>query len=539
MTLLVAETKYEWTTRTEPPRLSRRTRLARWITQHRQSLLIVSTLLALIGILAAWNMDGWPGRINDDEGTYVAEAWAVATRHELAPYTYWYDHPPFGWLTIAAYALLTDGFHRALTAVTVGREVMWIANLVSGASMYVLVRRLGLRRAFAVASVLLFALSPLSMQYHRMVFLDNLAVMWVLAAMALAASNRRSLGAALGSAACLAAGVLSKETSAVLLPAVLWTLIQYSDRRTLAWRLVSFLAPFVALVSAYPLYAILKNELLPGPGHVSLTWALWWQLFGRGSSGSLLDPHSGTFALARSWTDVDPWLLLAGLALAPLGFLVSRIRPAALALLIQVAMMCRGGYMPYPYVISLLPFAAIVIAGVGDGLWRGEWPRFGWRGLSRLPMAPWLQAARHRSGQLAVVAAAGLFAFSVAPAWAMAQHHDMVTDDSRPSLEATRWVEANVPRNAVLLVDDNIWPDLAGRGYTGQIWFYKADLDPAVHREFLRDGYRDVDYVVLGDLAASTINQLPTVGEAIQHSTVVATFGGRSIVIRKVIIPST
>ena len=50
----------------------------------------------------------------DDEGTYTAQAWAIEHWHTLAHYTYWYDHPPIGWLVIAAWTwptqALSDGF---------------------------------------------------------------------------------------------------------------------------------------------------------------------------------------------------------------------------------------------------------------------------------------------------------------------------------------------------------------------------------------------------------------------------------------------
>ncbi len=36
----------------------------------------------------------------DDEGTYVSQALAVLDG-SLAPYTYWYDHPPLGWILLS------------------------------------------------------------------------------------------------------------------------------------------------------------------------------------------------------------------------------------------------------------------------------------------------------------------------------------------------------------------------------------------------------------------------------------------------------
>ncbi len=56
-----------------------------------------STMLIVFAaalVIGAWNVNGAP-MYQDDEGTYVAQAVAVQNGG-LAPYTYWYDHPPFG-----------------------------------------------------------------------------------------------------------------------------------------------------------------------------------------------------------------------------------------------------------------------------------------------------------------------------------------------------------------------------------------------------------------------------------------------------------
>lgn len=226
----------------------------------------------------AWNLQGFPGSVNDDEGTYVAEAWAMVYPHHLSHYTYWYDHPPLGWATIALWAWMTDGFHRVARAVMVGREVMWLATLVSCAMIYVLARRLRFRRVSAAAAVLLFGLGPLDIWYHRMVSLDNLATMWTLAAFAIAASRRQSLAAAFWSGFCFAAATLTKETIVLLIPALVWQLWQYTSSQTRRWNMGIFGAIYILLVSLYPLMAILRGELIPGPGHVSLLWALKYQL---------------------------------------------------------------------------------------------------------------------------------------------------------------------------------------------------------------------------------------------------------------------
>lgn len=54
----------------------------------------------LVGLAQLVNVTGWPV-FGDDEGTYTAQAWAVL-HGDLAHYTYWYDHPPAGWIQLAA-----------------------------------------------------------------------------------------------------------------------------------------------------------------------------------------------------------------------------------------------------------------------------------------------------------------------------------------------------------------------------------------------------------------------------------------------------
>ncbi len=195
--------------------------------KHRVSAAILGILLIIVGLATAWNLEGWPGRVDDDEGTYVAQAWAVIYEHTLTHYSYWYDHPPLGWIQIAAFAWVTDGFNRVAAAVYVGREFMWCLTLVGCVLVYVLCRRLQLRRATSTAAVLLFGLSPIAQYYHRMVSLDNLETLWVLAALVAATSTRRGWGPALRTGACTAIAVLSKETAIILIPIIAWVLWQH------------------------------------------------------------------------------------------------------------------------------------------------------------------------------------------------------------------------------------------------------------------------------------------------------------------------
>src|ERR1700722_10639206 len=164
------------TARVESARASR-------FARHKVSAGVLAGLLVIVGLATAWNLEGWPGRVDDDEGTYVAQAWAIVYEHTLTHYSYWYDHPPLGWIQIAAFAWITDGFNRVAAAVFVGREFMWCLTLAGCVLLYVLCRRLRLRRATAAVAVLLFGLSPIAQYFHRMGSLDNIETLWGVAAL--------------------------------------------------------------------------------------------------------------------------------------------------------------------------------------------------------------------------------------------------------------------------------------------------------------------------------------------------------------------
>lgn len=498
-----------WTT-PPAPAAQQRSRLLSWAQLHRQSLAIGAALLAVCGVLHGINLNGWPERVGDDEGTYAAQAWAMLTKGEIAYYTYWYDHPFGGWLQIAAIFRISDVLNWTSTAVQASRDTMLVFHLISCGLVFLIARRLNLRRPLAVLAVLIFSLSPLALQYQRMAFLDNISTMWVLAAAAFALSPRRSLTSIVGAGASLAFAFWSKETSVLLAPGIIWMAWQNRDVRNWHYLRAAGLFVFAAIVAIWPLYALIKNELLPGPNHVSLTAAVQFQLFSRPSSGSLLTPGSGTRKLVDTWLAQDPFLMWGGLAAALLALAVRRLRPVAFLFLFQVAAMCRDGYLPYAYVTAMIPFAALSIAGAANAL----------------PWAALREGARlKRRTETAAVALAALLAGALVIAdWAPQWEKAVTAHEERPSYQGEQWIMANVPRSATIIVDDNVWTDLVRNGYQQAVWLYKVDLDPTV-RATLADGWRSVDYVAVGALDPDTLANSPQVAEALQHSHVVADYG--------------
>ena len=462
-------------------------------------------------------MAGYP-RWVDDPGTYLSQAWSFQYERALSPYSYFYDHAPAGWMQLGLWSMLTDGFGRHATAIGFGNECMLIAKVVSAGLLYVLGRRLGISRPGAAAVVLLFGLCPLELVYSRWTFLDNLVTPWLLLAFVLAYSPRRSIAAATGAAMSFAMAALTKETALILLPAFVWAVAQNLDRRNRSQ--VIAVAAFCGclLMALYPLYALYKGELLPAPDRNSLLGTAQWQLLQRQSSGSLLDPHSGTAATFAGWLRFDRILLLSGAGRDP----VRVLRPAAAAGRARPGhRLARAAARRLPAVHARADAAAVERAA------RRRCAGAGGRQRAAVRPAPARSPAGGPAGpgpscalSWSMVAAVALGA--TVASWAPSLRQMTSVTAEPPLRSAERWVADNVPRNKVLVVHDAIWTDLVQKyGYQPRpIIVYKLDTDPAVRASLHR-----IDYLVLPNWYYQTPDgesKYPTVMEARKHAVPVA-----------------
>ncbi|MEU6556013.1 phospholipid carrier-dependent glycosyltransferase [Streptomyces sp. NPDC046915] len=503
-----------------------RTRPPLRLRSSRPDLLLCGALLTAILVVQGWNIADYP-TLSDDEGTYLAQAWAVQQGRGLAHYTYWYDHPPLGWIQIALLTWIPSALSPGSMTVGTMRVAMLLISAVSAVLVYVLGRRLSLPRWAAGLGMALFGLSPLSVVLQREIFLDNIAVMWLLLAFCLAASPSRHLWHHFGAGLAAAAGVLTKETMLVVLPALFVTMWRHSHRDTRKFALTGAVTACALIGFSYPLFALLKGELFPGSGHVSLWDGVKYQM-SRPGSGFILDRSSGSFGVLHSWLYYDRVLPLGGLAGALLLLATWRwsvtaralAGPALTVAILAAVAMRPNGYLPAMYVIGALPFLALVLAGGAASVAHAVLRR--WRAESE---KPYVTGGRYA---LAAVLALAASAY-VVPHWYDGDRTAVTADANAPYRQASKWLGSKVgdPEDTRVLVDDALWLDLVHAGYRpglGAIWFYKADLDPAVTRT-MPHGWRDLDYVVASPTVRRDARDLPDVRAAIQHSTPVATFG--------------
>jgi hypothetical protein len=339
-----------------------------------------------------------------------------------------------------------------------------------------------------------------------------------------------------------ALGVLSKETMILLLPGFLWLAWRHTNRRTRSFCVVGMCATGVLLLLVYPLMAVLRGELLPGPGHVSLVEALKWQFFTRPSSGTALSAHSPSRTLLDSWLALDAWLPWLGVIGAVACCTTARLRPVGATLLVLVAAGLRPGYLPQPFIIAFLPFAAVAAAGGAE---------LGWRALRARPPVPIRAGARQEARLLAAGRAGAVIglitvAAIALPGWLRGDSAMAHANASTPVAAAEQWLDRHA-RSQVkaqssnasgfgrdVLVDDTMWSDLVADGFPQRqvIWFYKLDfvdnLDPSVRRRI--HDYRDFGYLVSSPIVRSGLRLSPApryalAREAFAHATPVATFG--------------
>lgn len=513
----------------------RRSALLRW------EVLLILAVLLVAALAHGFNMFHFP-YYEDDEGTYMSQAWAVVHEGQLAYYTYWYDHAPLGWIQIAAWTMITGGVHAFGPAIDSGRVLMLLMQLGSTFMLYCIARRISCSVTMAVLASLLFALSPYGIYFHRRVLLDNITTFWMLLSILLLVSQRLSLRRVWLSALALGISILSKEPTIFLVPVLAYLVFYRADRSHRWFATIGWIALVSSIVSLYVLMAILKGELFPTgtllggtAPHVSLLGTLQFQA-SRGKDGGLLDLHSGFWQLVKVWARDDPILVVGGGLCAIFSVFIVKTQRLmgimGLATLSLYAFLGRGGEIIGFYLVPLLPLLALNV-----GLALG----FAVKGLrSSLVGLPGITMARMVELVMVGLCVLSLFAAYTSPDLGFDRNAFILWNGSQADAQnqATQWIEQNLPRSSRMIIDESMWTDLYDHGYTSAHYYWKVQEDPAIRDKVFHDNWRTVDYVVTTTqmLTDAQRQNMTLVEEAIAHSTPVARFdtGGWPVEIREV-----
>lgn len=465
--------------------------------KNKWEILLVLLLLLISGISHGYNMFHFPYYEND-EGTYMSQAWSLVTEGKLAPYTYWYDHAPAGWMLIALWTKLTKGFFTFGMSVNSGRVLMLILHILSSALLYYIARRLSGTKLAGVIAVLIFSLSPLGIYFQRRVLLDNIMIFWVLGSLAILLKEKLKLSHIIMSGVLFGIAVLTKENAIFFLPAFLYAVYTLSNTMHRSFAMVKWLIISGSIISLYFLYALLKGELFPvgmfgnyAP-HVSLLETLRFQ--SSRSGGSFFEPETSAFWLFFSeWIATDALIIFGGIAATiALALLYAKYRRFEFMITLLFsslfwAFLVRGGIVISFYIIPLIPILALTISQVI--CWAVSFlPRFRIAGLYA------------GSAVMIIGLLVGAYIMHFNTSYG---HKPFSTDQTLAQIKAIEWIRNNVPEKTVIAIDDYGFVDLnapnnpSGNIYHNAEWYWKIDHDDAVKLGLLHNDFENIEIIAL------------------------------------------
>jgi 4-amino-4-deoxy-L-arabinose transferase-like glycosyltransferase len=502
-------------------------RAVTWLTAAWPAVLVVS----LAGIAHAVNIFRSP-MYDDDEGLYMQQAWSVAEHGKLSPYQYFYDHPPLGWFTIAAWSKLTGGFLAFGESVNSGRALMLLAHVGSAALLYGVARRAGGTVLAATIAVAVFALSPFQLLFGREVLLDNLAVFWLLLSLYLLMPRHLTMPGAALSGAAMGIALLNKEIVGVMLPGailLLWTRLDAPGRVRGA---AVWLGAALGLAALYPLHALLIGEFFPAGSfldmksgdHASLLGGIKYHL-NRSHDHGILQSGSEFWHAAHIWWRVDPALTAASAVAIPVAILLAKRSRDALGIGVMLGVfmifLARGGAVFDFWLLPAVPLIALIVGLSADALWDASWRARAMRA------GPWL-------GRLVAPGALGLVALivvvGIARITAYADSFDRVfaQNQTAPETQALDWLKQHVNHDDIIATDNYAWVDL--RDFPNAHSFWRIDTETEIHDDLLHGDGRNIDYILETPVMTQALDEnngdLTLLAQAVASSDVVAHFEG-------------
>ena len=188
---------------------------------------------------------------------------------------------------------------------------------------------------------------------------------------------------------------------------------------------------------------------------------------------------SGARGIVDSWLFYDSVLPVAGVLAGFLCLAIPKMRAIGVGVALLVAIALRpNGYMPGMFIIGVLPFAAVAIAGVAEAV------------------AARVRTVRMKGYPVGVLSLAVGFTLAcgfVAPRWidkGLTAWSEDANDAYYASLD---YMSRHLDRRTRILADDTYWTSLVNHGWNadgwdGPIWYTKLDLDPIARHRHLRTG---------------------------------------------------
>ncbi len=469
--------------------------------------LLIGGLLLISAIAHGYNMFHFP-YFENDEGVYQSQAWALLTKGTLAPYTYWYDHAPGGWIFIALWVLLTGGFFTFGFSLNSGRVFMLVLHIVSCVFLYFIGKRVTGSKLVGAISVLIFSLSPLGIYFQRRILLDNIMTFWILFSFFLLTQYKQRLRFIILSAFAFGIAVLSKENAIFFIPVYLYVIFLKAHNGHKHFALITWTSIVFIITSTYFLYAFLKGEFFPAHtflggnhDHVSMITTLLQQ-YGR-SGGGIINIDKSTFWQNMSgWLRDDPLIMLSGLLVTSinlfLGMTNKTVRVIGLLSASFWIFLARGGLVIEFYIVPLIPFLALNIATF---LWIMQ------QKVERHVKTPLIRL-------LPLLTIIIICITDISFTMHTRGNNLYTANQTKPQLEALTWMLKRNTPDSFYVIDNYGYIELhTGKNshFKNAEWYWKVDQDPDIRSKLLHDHPQDINYIALTpqmehDLQVSGLN---------------------------------
>jgi 4-amino-4-deoxy-L-arabinose transferase-like glycosyltransferase len=499
---------------------------------ERTTLYLLTILLIIVGATQAYNMFSFP-YYHNDEGTYLADSWTLATAGHLSPYSYSYDIPPAGTALIAAWTRATGGVSTFGFALNSGRIFMLFMHVLTTGLLYLTAYKLAKSHLTAWIVALVFALSPLTTSVQRLIMPENIMIMWLLLSVYLVMGENRTLRHYIGSAFAFGLAVTTQGGAIFFLPALLYIIITSAHNHHKRFAVSLWITFALLFISFYPMYAQMKEELFPEGWvlsgdfpHVSLIT----RIADRGpETGRFLNYGSGLGDALSEWLDLakpatDPVLVYGGLIAGLFIFLLSidhrELRPILALLLAGMVKLIFGVPVYKIDAVYILPWLALAIGLLATRLYRAV--------DNTLQPSKWKPVL--------VVCSLGLVLY---PFWSFdATRIDVYTQDQvQGQIAAVDWMRNYLPENATIVTDNFAFVALR-ETHPNVHSYWRVDTDPAVKFTLLKDDRCNINYVVTTTQILNDTEHfhLDLMNRAITESDVIVTYenNGWPIEIRQV-----
>lgn len=474
------------------------------IKEKKESLLIM-TLLVISGMAHGYNMFNFP-YFENDEGVYLSQAWSLLTQGKLAPYTYWYDHAPVGWMFTAIWLQLTGGLFTFGFSMNSGRVFMLVIHLFSTYLVIKIAKKLTGDNYAGVISAIIFALSPLGIYFQRRLLLDNIMIFFVLWSYCLIIGNRRKLSHYIASAVLFALAVLTKENAIFFIPSFLYTIYSSAHTHHKKFVLIKWILVSGFIISLYFLYALLNGEFFPygsvlggSSPHVSLMETLKYQ-FTRSGGGISNIENSYFWRFFNVWFKQDSFIIFFGIVSNIFLLLISIVQKRKTYLgfsllgLFFWLFLLRGGVVFEFYISPLIPLLSLYIGVV----------------LFEIILLLKKFTPKFVSNAIITATCLSLFTFYLnysQESRALGQNQignlTYASKQTLAQIESINWVKNNLPRDSIIIIDNYSYLELhnaknsTDRVFPNAHWYWKVNSDNDIKEEIIRNNPESIEYILL------------------------------------------